>query len=51
MVFAAQTHVTIPDYAMLVGYFVLMMAIGAYFYRFMRGMNTAQRGNMTENLV
>lgn len=27
-----------PDYAMLVGYFVLMLGIGAYFYRSMRGM-------------
>ncbi len=38
MALFGQAHVTIPDYAMLVGYFVLMMAIGAYFYRFMRGM-------------
>lgn len=27
-----------PDYAMLVGYFILMLGIGAYFYRYMRGM-------------
>jgi solute:Na+ symporter, SSS family len=27
-----------PDYFILVGYFVLMLGIGAYFYRFMRGM-------------
>jgi SSS family transporter len=27
-----------PDYVMLGGYFVLMLGIGAYFYRFMRGM-------------
>ena len=27
-----------PDYVMLVGYFVLMLGIGLYFYRFMRGM-------------
>jgi solute:Na+ symporter, SSS family len=27
-----------PDYAMLIGYFALMLGIGAYFYRFMRGM-------------
>ncbi len=27
-----------PDYFILVGYFVLMVGIGAYFYRFMRGM-------------
>ena len=26
-----------PDYFILVGYFVLMVGIGAYFYRFMRG--------------
>ena len=38
MTLLAQGHVTGPDYAMLIGYFVLMLAIGAYFYRFMRGM-------------
>ncbi len=38
MVFAAEAHVTYPDYVMLIGYFVLMIGIGAYFYRFMRGM-------------
>ena len=27
-----------PDYVMLVGYFVLMLGIGLYFYRYMRGM-------------
>ena len=27
-----------PDYVMLIGYFVLMLGIGLYFYRFMRGM-------------
>ncbi|MFH1740090.1 MAG: TIM barrel protein [bacterium] len=27
-----------PDYFMLIGYFVLMLGIGVYFYRFMRGM-------------
>ena len=27
-----------PDYFILAGYFVLMLGIGAYFYRFMRGM-------------
>lgn len=26
-----------PDYAMIVGYFVLMLGIGMYFYRYMRG--------------
>ncbi|NQT81778.1 hypothetical protein HQ563_02055 [bacterium] len=38
MMLLAQGQVQFPDYAMLVGYFVLMLAIGAYFYRFMRGM-------------
>ncbi len=33
---AGQLHGA--DYAVLVGYFVLMLGIGAYFYRFMRGM-------------
>jgi SSS family transporter len=27
-----------PDYVMLIGYFVLMLGIGLYFYRYMRGM-------------
>ncbi len=27
-----------PDYFILVGYFVLMLGIGAYFYRYMKGM-------------
>jgi solute:Na+ symporter, SSS family len=27
-----------PDYALLIGYFLLMLGIGFYFYRFMRGM-------------
>jgi solute:Na+ symporter, SSS family len=44
MMLFAQTEASIskaiqgPDYVMLVGYFVLMLGIGAYFYRFMRGM-------------
>ena len=36
--FAAAAHLKTPDYLMLVGYFVLMLGIGVYFYRFMRGM-------------
>ena len=35
---AAAAHLRTPDYMMLVGYFVLMLCIGLYFYRFMRGM-------------
>ena len=27
-----------PDYFILVGYFVLMLAVGAYFYRYMKGL-------------
>jgi len=38
MTLFAQAHVQLPDYIMLVGYFVLMLGIGAYFYRYMRGM-------------
>ena len=38
MMLPAQGHVQGPDYAILVGYFVLMLAIGLYFYRFMHGM-------------
>ncbi|HPO09086.1 MAG TPA: hypothetical protein PLZ55_10490, partial [bacterium] len=33
-----QGHVQLPDHIMLVGYFVLMLGIGIYFYRYMRGM-------------
>ncbi len=34
-----ETHATLqgPDYAMIAAYFVLMLGIGAYFYRYMRG--------------
>ena len=34
----AATQIRGPDYVMLVGYFVLMLGIGLYFYRYMRGM-------------
>ena len=46
----ASAQVTVPDYIMLVGYFVLMLGIGIYFYRHMSGMKdyfsggTASRG-------
>lgn len=32
-----QNTLQMPDYIVLAGYFVLMLAIGAYFYRHMRG--------------
>ena len=34
-----DTHgsLQVPDYAMIIGYFVLMLGIGTYFYRYMRG--------------
>ncbi len=35
---ATEAKVAVPDYIMLIGYFVLMLAIGGYFYRYMRGM-------------
>ena len=38
MALLAQAPVTVPDGIMLVGFFVLMLGIGAYFYRYMRGM-------------
>lgn len=38
MVLLAASQLQGPDYAILVGYFALMLGIGAYFYRFMRGM-------------
>ena len=34
----AATNLTGPDYFVLVGYFLLMLGIGAYFYRYMKGM-------------
>lgn len=34
----AQTQIRGPDYVLLIGYFVLMLGIGLYFYRYMRGM-------------
>ena len=43
MTLFAQTDMAVskalqgPDYVMLAGYFVLMLGIGLYFYRFMRG--------------
>jgi len=38
MTLLAMGHLQWPDYAVLIGYFVLMLGIGVYFYRFMRGM-------------
>lgn len=40
-------HLRLPDYLMLVGYFVLMLFIGVYFYRYMRGMKDYFRGGNT----
>lgn len=37
--------VGVPDYVMIVGYFVIMLGIGFYFYRFMRGMKAYFTGN------
>ncbi len=34
----AATNLAGPDYFVLIGYFVLMLGIGAYFYRYMKGM-------------
>ena len=47
MTLLGQAHVQLPDYIMLVGYFVLMLAIGAYFYRYMRGMKDYFSGGNT----
>ncbi|MGB9624030.1 MAG: sodium:solute symporter family transporter [Phycisphaerae bacterium] len=38
MTILAQTHLRGPDYFILVSYFALMLGIGAYFYRYMKGM-------------
>ncbi|MBN1590608.1 MAG: hypothetical protein JW888_13925 [Pirellulales bacterium] len=37
MLLLAEAHLSGPDYFMLIGYFVLMLCIGAYFYRHMHG--------------
>lgn len=42
-----QPSLQLPDYMMLGGYFVLMLAIGAYFYRYMRQMKDYFRGGNT----
>ncbi|MFH1265676.1 MAG: hypothetical protein ABIK89_08095 [Planctomycetota bacterium] len=47
MTLLAQSHVQLPDYIMLVGYFVLMLVIGAYFYRYMKGMKDYFSGGNT----
>ena len=44
---ATQGHLQFPDYLMLTGYFVLMLGIGAYFYRYMRGMKDYFKGGNT----
>ena len=38
MTLLAQSQIAGPDLFMLIGYFVLMLGIGAYFYRHMKGM-------------
>ena len=47
MTLLAQSQIAGPDLAMLVGYFVLMLGIGAYFYRHMRGMKDFFSGGNT----
>ena len=34
----AASQLQVPDYIVLVGYFVLILGVGAYFYRYMKGM-------------
>lgn len=40
-------HLSAPDYFMLIGYFILMLGIGAYFYRYMRAMKDYFSGSNT----
>ena len=47
MPFSPQRPLTGPDYFMLIGYFVLMLGIGVYFYRYMRGMKDYFSGGNT----
>ncbi len=47
MTLLAQSQIAGPDLFMLVGYFVLMLGIGAYFYRHMRGMKDFFSGGNT----
>ena len=44
---AQASHVKGPDYFMLIAYFVLMLGIGAYFYRYMKGMKDYFSGGNT----
>ena len=47
MTLLAQSQIAGPDLAMLIGYFVLMLGIGAYFYRHMKGMKDFFSGGNT----
>src|SRR3972149_2507465 len=47
MTLLAQARATGPDDFVLIGYFVLMLGIGAYFYRFMKGMKDYFSGGNT----
>jgi len=42
-----QGTLQLPDYFMIGGYFILMLAIGAYFYRYMRRMKDYFSGSNT----
>ncbi len=44
---AAQGSLQLPDHFMIAGYFVLMLAIGVYFYRYMKRMKDYFRGGNT----
>lgn len=41
---AAQGSLQLPDNFMIAGYFILMLAIGVYFYRYMKRMKDYFRG-------
>ncbi|MCK4885834.1 MAG: sodium transporter, partial [Planctomycetes bacterium] len=45
MAILAAAKLAGPDYFILVGYFILMLGIGAYFYRYMKGMKDYFSGN------
>ncbi|MFO7973957.1 MAG: hypothetical protein R6V12_04910 [Candidatus Hydrogenedentota bacterium] len=47
MNYETQSSLQVPDYIMMTAYFLLMLAIGAYFYRYMRRMKDYFSGGNT----
>lgn len=45
--YETQSSLQVPDYVMMAGYFILMLGIGVYFYRYMRRMKDYFSGGNT----